>query len=304
MHAPAPPVSAIPVDVAGRHLTLTNLDKVLYPVAGFTKAQVVDYYARIGEWMLPHLAGRALTLVRCPNGVDGQRFFEKRCPPHHPDWIPAVGELRSCEVRELAALVWLANLAALELHTLQARADRPERPTAMVLDLDPGPPAGILDCCRVALELRALLEELGLESFVKATGGKGLHVVLPIRPRYGWEEIKGFTRAIAQLMVERRPGAYTAILAKKARRGRIFVDYLRNQRGATAVAAYSARARANAPVAAPLSWQEVEAGIRSDAFTIATLPQRLAALKRDPWQGIDEARQSLPSSLMRKLAVA
>jgi len=168
------------IEVDGRRLTLTNLDKVLYPQAGFVKAQVVDYYVRIAPVLLPHLEGRALTLVRCPDGIEGERFFEKRCPPHHPDWVPEVGELNSCEAREVASLVWLANLAALELHILQARVDEPDRPTASVFDLDPGPPAGILDCCRVALDLRGLLADLGLEAVVKTSGSKGLHLSVPL----------------------------------------------------------------------------------------------------------------------------
>ena len=284
MHAPAPPVSAIPVDVAGRHLTLTNLDKVLYPVAGFTKAQVVDYYARIGEWMLPHLAGRALTLVRCPNGVDGQRFFEKRCPPHHPDWIPAVGELRSCEVRELAALVWLANLAALELHTLQARADRPERPTAMVLDLDPGPPAGILDCCRVALELRALLEELGLVAVVKTSGSKGLHLSVPLNSDDAGvtaDATKGFALSIGQALASRFPDRVVTDMRKEVRPGRVFVDWSQNDEHKTTVSAYSLRIAPRPTVSTPVSWDEVDdalAGGDADAlvFEAADTLQRVA----------------------------
>ena len=309
--AAAPPTAALPrgtVEIGG--VRLSNAEKVLYPEAGITKLDLARYYEAVAAKILPEIAGRPLTLVRCPEGYRGHCFYQKHASQSVPlalrrvDIAEKSGSSIYLVADDLAALWSLVQMGVLEIHVWGSKEPQIEKPDRIVFDFDPDEGLAWERVGEAALELRALLEELGLESFVKATGGKGLHVVLPLRPRYGWEEIKGFTKAIAQLMVERRPGAYTATLAKKARRGRIFVDYLRNQRGATAVAAYSARARANAPVAAPLNWQEVEAGIRSDAFTIATLPKRLAALKRDPWQGIDEARQSLPSSLMRKLAVA
>ncbi len=276
MHAPGRRVTATHVDVGGRHLTLTNLDKVLYPAAGFTKAQGVDYYARIGEWMLPHLAGRALTLVRCPDGVEGERFFEKRCPPHHPDWVPAVGELRSCEVRELATLVWLANLAALELHTLQARVTRPDRPTAMVLDLDPGPPAGILDCCRVALDLRALLDELGLAAVVKTSGSKGLHLSVPLNTDDAGvtaETTKGFALQIGRALAAHFPDRVVTDMRKDLRPGRVFVDWSQNDEHKTTVCAYSLRIGPQPTVSTPVSWDEVDdalAGGDADALVFET----------------------------------
>ncbi len=166
-----------------RQLTLTNLDKVLYPEVGFTKAAIVDYYARIAPVMLPHLRRRVVTMVRYPNGVDEASFFEKRCPPHAPAWVATaeLDGLEGCVVDDLPTLVWMANLAALELHTHQATVDDPEHPTAIVFDLDPGPPAGILDCCRVALDLREMLSGLGLQTLVKTSGSKGLHLAVPIR---------------------------------------------------------------------------------------------------------------------------
>ncbi|MDQ1511462.1 MAG: bifunctional non-ous end joining protein LigD, partial [Actinomycetota bacterium] len=174
------------VEIEGRELTLSNLDKVLYPAAGFRKADVIDYYRQIAPWVLPHLAGRPPTLVRAPDGPGGPRFFEKNCPSHHPDWVDtapgneATGGTKGCLVEELPALVWLANLAALELHTHQWTLADPAHPTAMVIDLDPGEPATIIDCCRVALDLRETLHRLELQCVAKTSGGKGLHLSVPI----------------------------------------------------------------------------------------------------------------------------
>jgi bifunctional non-homologous end joining protein LigD len=205
---------------------------------------------------------------------------------------------------DLPGLLSLVQMGVLEIHVWGAKEPEIEKPDRVVFDFDPDAGLAWERVSEAALALRRLLEEMGLQSFVKATGGKGLHVVLPLRPRLGWNEVKTFAKGVAQALTESAPAAFTTSLAKKARQGRIFVDYLRNQRGATAVAAYSARARLNAPVAAPLTWREVEEGVRSDAFTIRTMPDRLARQKQDPWHGIDTLRQSLPAALMRKLTVA
>lgn len=246
------------IHVDGRRLSLSNLEKVIYPDAGFTKAQVIDYYARIAPFMLPHLEGRALTLVRCPDGVDGERFFEKRCPPHHPAWVPEVGELHSCEARDLPTLVWLANLAALELHTLQARAREPDRPTAIVFDLDPGPPAGMLDCCRVALELRDLLGELGLLAVVKTSGSKGLHLSVPLHTEATADHTKAVAHTLGRIMAKRDPKRVVTEMRKDLRRGRVFVDWSQNDEHKTTVAPYSLRIQPRPTVSTPLSWDEVE----------------------------------------------
>jgi bifunctional non-homologous end joining protein LigD len=248
------------VRIEGRRLRLSNLDKVLYPEAGFTKAQVVDYYARIGPVMLAHLAGRAVTLVRWPDGVDGPSFFEKRCPPHRPEWVRTARvdeDLTQCVLDDLPSLVWVANLAALELHTLQARAADPDRPTSMVFDLDPGAPADLVDCCRVGLELRGVLEELGLESVVKTSGSKGLHLAVPLNTPVNAGETKAFARALGGLLAQRDPRRVTVLMKKEQRGGRVFVDWSQNDRHKTTVCAYSLRARARPTVSMPLTWDEV-----------------------------------------------
>jgi bifunctional non-homologous end joining protein LigD len=245
-------------DGTARQLTLTNLDKVLYPAAGFTKAAVVDYYARIAPVMLPHLRRRIVTMVRYPNGVDEESFFEKRCPPHAPDWVPTamLDGLEGCVVDDLPTLVWIANLAALELHTHQATVDDPDHPTAVVFDLDPGPPAGILDCCRVALELRELLDGLGLAALVKTSGSKGLHLAVPVRGATS-DATKDFARALGQLLAKQDPERVTIVMSRDTRAGKVFVDWSQNDRHKTTVTAYSLRARPTPTVSAPLSWDEV-----------------------------------------------
>src|SRR4051795_12195064 len=202
--------------IGARTLKLSNLDKVLYPDVGLTKAGVVDYYARIAPTMLPHLHERPLTLVRFPNGVDAPSFFEKRRPPHAPDWIPSGGELGSVLCEEPAALVWLANLAALELHTHQHRGSAPDLPCAVVLDLDPGPPATVLDCARVALDLRSVLERLGLRAAVKTSGSKGLHLAIPIAAGTDDDDAtKAFALALGRILAATAPDRVTTVMAKE-----------------------------------------------------------------------------------------
>jgi bifunctional non-homologous end joining protein LigD len=254
-----PPESKTPIEVDGRRLTLTNLEKVLYPESGFTKAGVVDYYARIAPVLVPHLAGRALTMVRWPDGVTGPSFFEKRCPPHAPRWVrtgQAYGGISACVVDDVASLVWVANLAALELHTLQARVEDPDHPTSMVLDLDPGDRVGVLECCAVALELRELLDNLGLVSVVKTSGGKGLHVATPVQGATA-DETKQLARALGELLAKRDPKRVTINMSREVRRGRVFVDWSQNDRHKTTICAYSLRAQPRPLVSAPLHWDEV-----------------------------------------------
>ncbi len=248
----------VAVQIDGRTLTLSNLDKVLYPETGFTKAAIVDYYARIAPVVLPHLHDRPLTLVRFPDGVDAESFFEKRRPPSAPDWVPSGGELGSVLCEEPATLVWLANLAALELHTHQHTATTPNAPTAVVLDLDPGAPATVIDCARVALDLRAVLDRLGLVSLVKTSGSKGLHVSVPIASdRAGDEVTKAFALALGRILAQAAPDRVTTTMAKEQRAGRIFVDWSQNDRHKTTVAAYSLRARTRPTVSTPVTWDEV-----------------------------------------------
>ena len=255
--------SATHVEVEGRRLRISNLQKVLYPATGFTKGHVVDYYARIGPTMVPHLSGRPLTMVRLPDGIDGERFFEKRCPGHRPDWVPTVpldagSSIQSCAIEEVPALVWTANLAALELHTPQARADDPEHPTAMVFDLDPGAPADVTDCADVALRLRDLLDQLGLRCVVKTSGSKGIHLSVPLAPVADADTTKAFALALGRVLEDRDPDHVTVTMAKEQRANRVFVDWSQNDRHKTTVCAYSLRATPRPGVSTPIDWDEVE----------------------------------------------
>jgi bifunctional non-homologous end joining protein LigD len=284
-----------------RRLTLSNLEKVLYPAVGFTKAAVVDYYARIAPVMLPHLARRAVTMVRWPNGVEGQSFFEKRCPPHAPDWVTtarAEGDLTGCVVDDLPTLVWVANLAALELHTHQATVDDPDHPTSLVLDLDPGAPANVIDCCRVALDVREMLGQLGLEAVVKTSGSKGLHLAVPVHGTTA-DATKDFARALGQLLATRDPDRVTIAMARDQRAGRIFVDWSQNDRHKTTVTAYSLRARPRPTVSAPLTWDEVSDALDGGApealeLDAATVLERVERIG-DPYATNLTMEQELPA---------
>jgi bifunctional non-homologous end joining protein LigD len=260
--------ATVEVEIEGRRLGLSNLTKVLYPDAGFTKADVIDYYRRIAPVLLPHLRDRVPTLVRAPDGAAGQVFFEKRCPGHRPKWVKTalVGRydhhegFEGCLIDTLPALVWVANLAALELHTYQATVEDLERPTALVIDLDPGEPATIVDCARVALDLRDTLDALGLAVVVKTSGSKGLHLSVPLNTAgVTGDATKHFALALGQLLESRDPKRVTTVMAREHRRGRVFVDWSQNDRAKTTVAAYSLRIRSRPLVSTPLSWSEVEA---------------------------------------------
>jgi bifunctional non-homologous end joining protein LigD len=249
--------------VGGRELRLTNLDKVLYPATGFTKGQVVDYYTRVSEAMVPHLEGRPVTMVRLPDGVGGERFFEKRCPGHRPTWLPTVpldadSDTQACSIEDLPGLVWTANLAALELHTPQAQAGDPWHPTAMVFDLDPGEPAGIVDCARVALDVRDLLDQLGLHVVAKTSGSKGIHLSVGLRPSADADATKNFALAVGRILESRDKQHVTVTMARDQRPGKVFVDWSQNDRHKTTVCAYSLRATPAPGVSTPISWEEVE----------------------------------------------
>jgi bifunctional non-homologous end joining protein LigD len=255
----------VEVEVEGRRLKLSNLDKVFYPAVGFTKGQVVDYYTRVAPFVLPHLRDRPLTLKRYPDGVEGEFFYEKQCPSHRPPWVrteavKASGKtINFCIVDDLPTLVWTANLADLELHTSLSRAGDVQRPTMVVFDLDPGEPAGILECAEVALRVRALLERLGLESFVKTSGSKGLHFYIPLNTPVTYEETKPFAHALARLMEKQYPDEVTSNMKKELRKGKVFIDWSQNDDFKTTVCAYSLRARERPTVATPVEWEEVEA---------------------------------------------
>jgi len=255
------------VVVEGRTLSVSNLDKVLYPAVGFTKAEVLDYYARIAPVLLPHLGDRAVTLRRFPNGPAGKSFYEKNCPRHRPDWVrtsPIQGEegvIDFCRVDSVAALTWVANLAALELHTSMARVDDPDAPTMVVFDLDPGAPAGLLECAEVALLIRHVLEDLGLECVVKTSGSKGLQLYLPLNTPTTYGRTAGFSRTVAQALESSEPTKVVSAQRKDLRRGKVLVDWSQNSRHKTTVCVYSLRATDDATVSTPLQWEEVEEAV-------------------------------------------
>jgi bifunctional non-homologous end joining protein LigD len=252
------------VEVGGRRLRLSNLDKVMYPEVGFTKGHVIDYYTRIAPAVLPHLRGRPLTLKRYPDGVDGQHFYEKQCPSHRPDWVSTAAiptgrkTIDFCLVDDLPTLVWAANLADLELHTSLSLAEEIERPTMMVFDLDPGEPAAILECCRVALWLRATLAQLGLECLPKTSGSKGLQVYVPLGVDVTYADTKPLAYALAQHLEREHGELVVSSMKKSLRRGKVLIDWSQNDEHKTTVCVYSLRARERPTVSTPLAWGEVE----------------------------------------------
>jgi bifunctional non-homologous end joining protein LigD len=267
-------VSRTIVEVAGRRLALSNLEKTLYPLGGFTKAHVLDYYRRAADVMLPHLSGRALTLKRYPEGVDKDYFFEKRCPAHRPPWVKtaqisrrdAEGSMTVCLADDLATLMWVQNLASLELHVPLARAASPENPDFMVFDLDPGDRAGLPECARVALILRELLARVGLTCSAKTSGKKGLHVYVPLnRGETTFEDTKAFSRAVAEALHKDHPDLVTARMAREHRAGKVFINWSQNGASMTMVCVYSLRAEEQPTVSFPHSWTEVEAAVRRGA---------------------------------------
>jgi bifunctional non-homologous end joining protein LigD len=299
---------------AARHteVRLSNEDKVLYPDGGFTKGDLARYYETVAAHALPHLAHRPLTLLRCPEGQGAQCFFQKHVGSGVPETV-GTAEVAEKEggtgtyllIEDAAGLAGLVQMGVLEIHPWGGTVDDIEHPDRLIFDLDPDVGLAWDRIVEAALGLRRLLGEIGLESFPKTTGGKGLHVVLPVKPELGWDEAKGFTKAVAEAFAVAEPRRYTAVMSKRARKGRLFIDYLRNGRGNTAVGAFSTRARPGATVSVPVSWDEVERGIRSDAFTIETLPERLRTLKQDPWPGWAKAtKQSLAAAVKRFAKIA
>jgi bifunctional non-homologous end joining protein LigD len=258
------------VEVDGRELKLTNLDKVLYPKAGFSKGEMVDYYARVAPAMVPHLSGRAVTLRRFPEGVDDldAAFFEKRCPKHRPSWVkttrvtagPRSGKIDFCVCDGRPTLIWMAQLAAIELHPSLSRGRAPKRPTVLAFDLDPGPPADVVDCCRVALRLREMFAHFGVESFPKTSGSKGMQVYVPLNnKKMSYDLTKPFAKAIAQLLEKQTPDEVLSTMKKVDREGKVFVDWSQNHQRKTTVAVYSLRAREQPTASTPVTWDEVAA---------------------------------------------
>jgi bifunctional non-homologous end joining protein LigD len=297
------------VEVDGRELKLTNLDKVLYPMAGFTKGEVLDYYAKAAPAIVPHLGGRAVTLRRFPEGVDDldAAFFEKRCPKHRPAWVktatveagPRAGKIDFCVCEDRATLVWMAQLAAIELHPSLSLAAAPDRPTVLAFDLDPGPPADVLDCCRVALRLRELFGHFAVECFPKTSGSKGLQVYVPLNSDdASYEETKPFAKAIAQLLEKQTPEQVVSRMKKVERRGKVFVDWSQNHRRKTTIAVYSLRARERPTISTPVTWEEVEQAVeKGDAGSLVfEAGDVLARIERhgDLFAPVLDLEQSLP----------
>jgi bifunctional non-homologous end joining protein LigD len=252
----------VEVDVEGRTLSLSNLDKVMYPEVGFTKGQVIDYYTRIAPAVLPHLRDRPLTLKRYPNGVDGGHFYEKRCPSHAPEWVRRehVQGIDYCVCDDLPTLVWLANMADLELHPSLSLADDIDRPTVMAFDLDPGPPAGLTECCEVAVLLRDTLGQLGLSSFAKTSGSKGIQVYVPLNADgVDYDSgTKALSQALARHLEAQHPKLIVSQQRKELRRGKVLIDWSQNDEHKTTVCVYSLRARERPTVSTPLAWEELE----------------------------------------------
>src|SRR6516225_8528897 len=286
---------------------LSHPDRVLYPAEGLTKLDHARYYQAVAEQALPHLVHRPLTLVRCPGGQGKPCFYQKHLGKGAPEAIGHVditddGETIAYPVIEdLAGLIGLVQMNVIELHPSGAGVDKLDNPDRVTFDLDPDEGLAWARVTEAAIDIREALLAIGLQSFAKTTGGKGLHVVVPLQPKLGWDEAKAFTKWVADQFVAQTPERFTANQAKRARQGRIFIDYLRNSRGATAIGAYSPRARPGATVSTPLFWDEVESGVRPEGFTVATVPQRIAALAADPWAGIGELRQSIGAAVRRRI---
>ena len=299
--------TTLTVEVEGRHLSLSNLDKVLYPEAGFTKGQVIGYYQQIAPALLPHLAGRPLTLKRYPDGVDRHFFYEKHCPRHRPDWVQVAdiwsgrnnAAIPFCVAGDLPTLVWVANLASLELHTSLSRADDIHRPTMLVFDLDPGPPATVVECCRIGLRLRDLFDQMGLVCVAKTSGSKGLQLYVPLNTEVRYDGgTKDFALTVAQLMEKRFPGEVVSSMKKELRPGKVLIDWSQNDEHKTTVCVYSLRARPRPTVSAPVTWDEVEACAASGdpatlVFEAADVVARVGELG-DLFAPLNELEQTLP----------
>ncbi len=277
--------SEVEVEVGERKLRLTNLEKTLYPDADFTKAQVIDYFVRIAPVMLPHIEDRGITMRRYPDGVDAESFFNKRCPDWKPDWMQAVrgpgessGPIDYCQLSEVAALAWSANLAALEIHAPMARSENIDEPTMVVYDLDPGEGTTIVECCQIALVLRDLLNTVGLEAWPKTSGSKGMQLYVPLNTPHEHEHASSFARATGQLLERDLPDRVTTTMAKAKRTGKIFIDWSQNSRHKTTIAPYSLRARSQPTVSTPISWDEVSDGADGDSlvFTAADVLDRVS----------------------------
>ena len=294
------------VEVKGRKLKLTNLDKVLYPATGFTKGQVVDFYARIAPVLVPHLAGRALTMKRYPGGVDQEYFFEKNAPMHRPDWVktaPVWSESNHRTINfilanDLPTLVWIANLASIELHPSLALATDISLPTMIVFDLDPGPPADIVQCAQVGLWIRDIFDHFGLRSFPKTSGSKGMQIYVPLHTKTTYQQTKGFAHAIARLLEQEHPELVVSDMKKAVRTNKVFVDWSQNDEHKTTISVYSLRAREHPTVSTPITWDEVEQTLKKkdSARLVFEAKDVLARVEKmgDIFEPVQKLKQKLP----------
>jgi bifunctional non-homologous end joining protein LigD len=292
--------------VEGRKLSVSNLDKILYPKVGFTKGQVINYFIRVAPVLLPHLKNRPLTMKRYPDGVEGEFFYEKNCPSHRPNWVKTAkvwseGNQRFmhyCLANDLPTLVWAANLADLELHTSLSRKDKIERPTMMVFDLDPGPPADIVQCCQVGIWLRDLLARMKLKSFAKTSGSKGLQVYVPLNTAVTYEETKNLSHVLAQYLEHEHADRVTSNMSKAVRKGKVFVDWSQNDEHKTTICVYSLRAREEPTVSTPVTWNEVENCLKKKNAELLKFrsDQVLARMEKlgDLFEPVENLRQKPP----------
>jgi bifunctional non-homologous end joining protein LigD len=294
------------VDIEGRHLKLSNLDKVLYPAAGFTKGQVIDYYVRIAPVLLPHLRGRPLTMKRYPNGVSGPFFYEKNCPEHRPEWVQTARVwskgndkwMNYCLAEDLPTLVWAANLADLELHTSLSLGKDILRPTFLVFDLDPGAPANIVQCCQVGLWLRDIFADLQLESFAKTSGSKGLQIYVPLNTAVSYDQTKTFAHELARMLERAHPELVVSDMKKSLRTGKVLVDWSQNDDHKTTVCVYSLRAKERPTASTPVDWKEVESCLKKgdESLLVFTSDQVLERAKKlgDLFESVLKLKQKIP----------
>jgi bifunctional non-homologous end joining protein LigD len=287
---------------------LTHPDRVVYPDTGTTKRDVAEYYAAVAPWMLPHVVERPLSLVRCPEGMAGTCFYQKQPPIGLPPCVKRIKiHLKGAEtvnlfIEDIEGLLTLVQFGVLEIHAWQSRTDDIERPDRIIFDLDPGPSVEWSRVVDTAFLVRDFLKKLGLTSFVKTTGGKGLHIVAPIAPGRDWNEVKEFCQGVANLITRADPDHFAATMSKAARPGKIYIDYLRNERGSTAVAPYSTRARAGAPVSMPLSWTTLRRAGSGTAFTVGNALAHVKKRQRDPWGGYGRLKQRITDAALKSIA--
>ena len=296
---------ASPDDARVGGVRISNPQRTVYPYDGVTKRDVAEYYEKVARWILPHVVKRPLSLVRCPLGLAGESFYQREIGEGFPEAIRGItiGDDHAIVINDLAGLLALVQMGVLEIHPWGCRQDNPEKPDQLIFDLDPGPRITWEDVVESARFVRDYLRDIGLQSFVKTSGGKGIHVVVPLIRRSVWAEAKSFTHAVAQDIVRIAPRNFVATMTKTRREHRIFVDYLRNQRGSTSVAPYSTRARDGATVSTPLRWDELSGAREPAAYTVSSVPKRLAGLDEDPWEGFRAARQSITAAMKRAVGL-